>query len=425
VKFHHFAITAPAHALSMVMEGVMEHQKPNEAARLTTFGRRKVTPRVCVADGKQHIRTFLGEALEELGFITCECTQVSNLGALVDAQLPDLLVLGLSGGGIAAGEMLKVLANKEFQAKVLLLGPRDSYVVEAVRELGNELGIVMLPTLVTPFSSEGLRDSVAGFLPAEAPQSPPIDAAEAVRAGWLELWYQPMISTRTLMVQEAEGLIRLRHPTWGIVPPAYFIPDDGDPHFRELSEFVIAQAIDDWRYFVTQQGPVEIAINLPITFLQDPDSMKGLCRQIPDHPAFGGLIIEVNGTDVIPNIELLKEVARELRFHNIAIAIDDLGAEWPALIGLNDFPFPEVKVDRKFIAGCADDRLKRAMCGRILALANGYGARCVAEGVETRADFLAVREMGFDLVQGFLFAKPIPAKKFARTIMGRPMTVPQ
>lgn len=87
---------------------------------------------------------------------------------------------------------------------------------------------------------------------------------------------------------------------------------------------------------------MEIAINLPITFLQDPDSMKGLCRQIPDHPAFGGLIIEVNGTDVIPNIELLKEVARELRFHNIAIAIDDLGAEWPALIGLNDFPFPEV-----------------------------------------------------------------------------------
>jgi EAL domain-containing protein (putative c-di-GMP-specific phosphodiesterase class I) len=65
------------------------------------------------------------------------------------------------------------------------------------------------------------------------------------------------------------------------------------------------------------------------------------------------------------------------------------------------------------------------MCGRILDLANFYGARTVAEGVETRADFLAVREMGFDLVQGFLFAKPIPAKKFARTIMGRPMTVPQ
>jgi DNA-binding response OmpR family regulator len=102
----------------MVMEGVMDHEGTKESAKLTTFGRRKVTPRVCIADSKQHIRTFLEEALEELGFITCECTQVSTLGALIDAQLPDLLVLGLSGGGIAAGEMLKVLANKEFQSKV-------------------------------------------------------------------------------------------------------------------------------------------------------------------------------------------------------------------------------------------------------------------------------------------------------------------
>jgi EAL domain-containing protein (putative c-di-GMP-specific phosphodiesterase class I) len=103
----------------------------------------------------------------------------------------------------------------------------------------------------------------------------------------------------------------------------------------------------------------------------------------------------------------------------MAIAIDDLGAEWPALIGLSDFPFAEVKVDRKFIAGCANDRLKRAVCCQILDLADRYGARTVAEGVETRADFLAVREMGFDLVQGFLFTKPATAKKFARTILAK------
>ena len=111
----------------------------------------------------------MGEALEELGFITCECMQVSDLGALLDVQLPDLVVLDLSGGGGAAGEMLEVLANKEFSGKVLLLGPRDSYVVEAVRELGNQLRIAMLPTLVTPFSSETLRDCVFGLLPAETP----------------------------------------------------------------------------------------------------------------------------------------------------------------------------------------------------------------------------------------------------------------
>jgi len=395
-----------------------------DISKPTTFGRRKVAPRACVADRKQHIRTFLAEALEELGFIICECGQVGELDAILDARLPDLVVLGLSAGGAAAGEMLNALAAHAFDGKVLLLGPRDSRAMEAVRRLGEELGIAMLPTLATPFSSERLRDAIACLLPAEAPPNPPVDAAEAVRAGWLELWYQPKIGTRTLTLREAEGLIRIRHPTWGVIPPAYFIPADGDPHLRGLSEFVIGRVIDDWKHFVDQRGQIELAINLPIAFLKDPDVIKNLCTQMPDHSAFEGLIIEINGIDVVRNLERVTEIARELRFHNIAISIDDVGAEWPSLAGLSDFPFVELKVDRKFITGCADDRLKRAVCRQILDLADGYGARTVAEGVETRADFLAVRELGFDLAQGFLFAKPMAAKKFARTMLANPVTLP-
>ena len=93
----------------------------------------------------------------------------------------------------------------------------------------------------------------------------------------------------------------------------------------------------------------------------------------------------------------------------------DLGAEWLSLTGLCHFPFVELKVDRKFVTGCAKDRLKQSICRRILDLAGSYGARTVAEGVETWADFLAVREMGFDLAQGFLFAKPMSAQKFVQT----------
>ena len=392
---------------------------PEEACSLVTFPRRKIPPRACVADSKQHIRSFLAEVLEEFGFITRECAQVSEFGAVLDRQRPDLIVVGLSAGGGVAGELLKILASRKFDGKVLLAGPRDSGAAEAIYQLGNELDIAMLPMLATPFSGERLRDSVSSCLPVNASLSPSVNAVETLDACSPELLYQPMLDTRTLVPRQAEGLIRLRHPTWGSVPPAYFIPDDGDTRFRGLSEFVISQAIDDWRYFASQDVPVQIAINLPISFLQDPESVKSMCLQMPDHPAFEGLIIEINGTQVIRNLELVKDVAGELRFHNLAIAIDDLGAEWPALIGLGDFPYAEVKVDRKFIAGCADDRLKWAVCRQILDLADRYGARKVAVGVETRADFLAVRELGFDLVQGFLFAKPVTAKTFARTILAK------
>lgn len=107
--------------------------------------------------------------------------------------------------------------------------------------------------------------------------------------------------------------------------------------------------------------------------------------------------------------------------HKIAISVDDLGAEWLSLTGLCNLPFVELKVDRKFVTGCAEDRLKQSICRRILDLAAGYGARTVAEGVETWADFLAAREMGFDLVQGFLFAKPMSAQ-ISRRPAGPPRT---
>src|SRR5262245_55439588 len=115
-----------SHMCPVDQEGAMVTQGIEAPAKVATFGRRKVTPRVCVADSKQHIRAFLAETLEDLGFVTCECPQVSDLGAVLDAHLPDLLVVGLSAGGDPARELFETLAAKQFDGKVLLLGPRNS-----------------------------------------------------------------------------------------------------------------------------------------------------------------------------------------------------------------------------------------------------------------------------------------------------------
>jgi EAL domain-containing protein (putative c-di-GMP-specific phosphodiesterase class I) len=79
---------------------------------------------------------------------------------------------------------------------------------------------------------------------------------------------------------------------------------------------------------------------------------------------------------------------------------------------------------RQFIAGCASDPRKQATCRRIVDLADAVGARSVAEGVASRADFLAVREMGFHMVQGFPHATPMTAQAFVETVLDRPGTVP-
>jgi EAL domain-containing protein (putative c-di-GMP-specific phosphodiesterase class I) len=191
-----------------------------------------------------------------------------------------------------------------------------------------------------------------------------------------------------------------------------------------LSNFVVNRAIEDWHYFTTEHRAVQLAVNLPFNFFRDPDSIVNLCRRMPNHPAFDGLIVELSAVDVIADLDLARAVARQVRFSNIAISVDDLGAECLSLVGLDDFPFVEIKVDRQFVAGCADDRLKRVACRQILEVADGFGCRTVAEGVEHRADFFAVREMDFDMVQGFLLAKPMTAQKFALTSLRQPITIP-
>jgi len=396
----------------------------HESAKPIVFGRRKMVPRVCVMEPKSHLRAALMESFDELGFIVHPAGSTSEMLALLHIAAPDLIVLRLQAAGEDIPDVLCRLAAELFEGSILLVGIGGSPALAAVRGLGEELGLAMLAPLETPYRDDDLRQCVLMLLPRAPAPAPLVDVGEALHSGWLELWYQPKIDPRTLALAGAEALIRMRHPTWGIVSPAEFIPQEGDPHFRALSEFVVERAMADWRYFVSHYTAVELAINLPMSILEDPGAVEILQRHLPDHPAFKGLIVEFTGSDVIRDLPLAKRIARELRFNNIGIAIDDLGTEWSALADGGDFPFIELKVDGKFVSGCSEDRLKRALCRIIVDLADRLGARSVAEGVETRADFLVCRDLGFDLVQGFLFGRPMPARKFARKSLAQPVPTP-
>jgi hypothetical protein len=120
----------------------------------------RLMPRACIADSTRHMRIFLGRALQELGFVSYGCIHVAELRTVLDLYRPDLVLIGVSGGGIEACEMIEMLAAKQFQGKVLVLGPRISPMVAAVRGLGQKHGLRILPLLSTPFGAGDLRDCV-------------------------------------------------------------------------------------------------------------------------------------------------------------------------------------------------------------------------------------------------------------------------
>ena len=388
-----------------------DHQKTAQ------FGRRHAVPRVCVVDGKRHIRTFLAEALEELGFITWQCGRMSDVrGALADFG-PDLVVLGRLMPESDVTKTLHLLASDDFAGKVMLFGGRASLALLALHELGENSGLAMLPPLGTPFRDGDLHENLSSFLPVRPAPNLPIDIGEALRKGWLELWYEPKIDLREMSLRGADAMIRMRHPNWGILSPASFIPEN-DSDLRALSEFVVDRVMADWVYFTEGRSPIEMTVHLPKEALESSEFIDRMCLQLPDHAALARLTVEISSLDVSRNAALVRTAAKQLEAYNVGISIDDVMAE-SSWVDVVDFPIAELQVQGSFINGCADDRDKQTACEMALSIAGRLGARTIAKGIEQTADCRAVCKMGFDLGQGSLFAKPMEMHKFARTMLRR------
>jgi EAL domain-containing protein (putative c-di-GMP-specific phosphodiesterase class I) len=364
------------------------------------------------------VRSFLADILEDLGFVVRECAAAQVGQMLTDFQ-PDLIVLGPLGGEEEIFALLHGLTARSFAGKVMLFGGRSSPTLMQAQEWAEQLGLTMVPPLGTPFRDESLKDNLSAFLPIDPPPTVPVDVEQALANDWLELWYQPKVQTRSLTVGGAEALIRMRHPVWGIVLPAYFIPAANDPFQHKLTEFVIKRVVADRAMFAAQAAPIDLSINLPLAALEDSASFDGIVAQLPRIAALKGLLVEIDCAEVIADLPLVRQIATRLAFHEIGIVVDNIGPEGASLGEQSGLPFAEFKAARQYVDGCADDRLKRAVCSEIVATARGAGARSVAVGIERPADFETAARLGFDRMQGFMLAKPMAADKFMRTILAR------
>jgi len=361
---------------------------------------------------------FLAEMLDELGFIAREAVALDVRTTLREFR-PDLIVVGPLGGGAEVRAVLQILLAHGYGGKVMLFGGRSSATLVRTHEFGESAGLAMLPPLGTPFHDRDLDMILAGFLPVRPAPPLPVDVDEALCNGWLELWYQSKINPHSLVPRGAEALVRVRHPTWGVVPPAYFIPGSSDPFLHGLSQFVIARVLADSMQFASANHHVQISIHLPLQALENIQFMDRMMEHLPEKIRENGFLITVDCVDLVNDLMLVRGIAGQLATRNIGIAISDVDARGASIAGRRDLPVAEMKVDRKFIRGCADDRIKQAHCAEIVAIARDTGARSVAEGVETQSDFLAVRDLGFDLLQGHMFAKPMAPRKFQKAILSR------
>jgi len=239
-----------------------------------------------------------------------------------------------------------------------------------------------------------------------------LELAEALENKEFVLYYQPVISTADGMVSGFEALIRWNHPIRGLVPPSEFIPiAERSTLIGAIGEWTIAEAC---RMLARLPERFTIAVNLSTKHFRTAD----IASLVSESAKTAGiepkrLELEITESLLIENPEDMAQKLRDLKRAGMMIAMDDFGTGFSSLSYLLKFPFDKIKIDRSFVSASSEDNAAREILRAIVSLAGTLDMTVTAEGVETaeQADFL--RETGCDLLQGYLFARPMPEADLA------------
>jgi EAL domain-containing protein (putative c-di-GMP-specific phosphodiesterase class I) len=241
---------------------------------------------------------------------------------------------------------------------------------------------------------------------------PHVETDEALRSGWVEIWYQPKIDLKRKCLAGAEALARVRHPQHGVLLPGTFLPGVAEGSISRLTEHALIATLTNWTKFEEAGFNLHLAINVPVSVLLKLPIPALVERHRPKSERWPGIILEVTEDQIVRDLKLAQEIATQLRVSGISIAIDDFGAGYSSFSSLRELPFVELKLDASFVKECATDATNAAICQTAVDLAHRFGSAAVAEGIENAADLQALMVMGCDFGQGVLIAPPMPQERF-------------
>ncbi|MBC7168202.1 EAL domain-containing protein [Phenylobacterium sp.] len=233
------------------------------------------------------------------------------------------------------------------------------------------------------------------------------DLRQGLERGELSLHYQPKARAEDGCIVGAEALLRWRHPDRGPIRPDVFISAAEETGaIRELTEWTIRRALGDVEQLQWAGRRLLVSVNISGRLLGDQAFRDFVLETIEGGP--GDLCFEITETAVIENPAAAVEAIAAFRKAGVKISIDDYGVGLSSLSYLKLLEADELKLDRSLAASAHQGRRDRLIVRSTIELAHGLGMSVVGEGVETPEAQAALAELGCDLVQGYLIARPLP-----------------
>ena len=253
------------------------------------------------------------------------------------------------------------------------------------------------------------------------------DLHSAIERGQLHLEYQPVYTLDGRHMAKCEALLRWTHPEFGSVSPAEFIPIAEDSGIiTTIGDWVFRTAARQLAAWRSMNHRLQMTVNVSVLQLRAAD------QRMAQWPAFltelglaqHTMVAEITESVMVESSGATESSLRLLRAAGIEIAVDDFGTGFSCLASLDRLDVNCLKIDASFTRKLAPGARVIALCQAITAMAHALGLQVVVEGVETEAQLALLRDIGCDLVQGYLLSRPVRAEVLTGMLAGmaRPIT---
>ena len=241
----------------------------------------------------------------------------------------------------------------------------------------------------------------------------------ALEAEEFVVYYQPKVNIKDKSLYGAEALVRWMRDGQ-LIPPGQFIPVlERDGSICQLDYYVLRKVCQLIRQRKEQgKETVCISVNFSRRHLEDEDMVERISAILEEYGTDPSAIeIELTESEDYQNYEIMTRVVNELRAKGINTSMDDFGTGFSSLSMIKNLDLSVIKIDKSLIpldTDCADREKDRILFNHIVSLIRQLGKKTIAEGVETEEQLAYLREAGCDIVQGFIFDKPLPQDEFEK-----------
>ena len=243
------------------------------------------------------------------------------------------------------------------------------------------------------------------------------DFHDALEQKQFAVFFQPKFDIRpeTPVLCGAEALVRWQHPELGTVSPGIFIPlFESNGLIRDLDDYVWREAAAQIRAWKDRLGrSVPVSVNVSRVDMMDPNLTETLRGIVLENGIdFSDLHLEITESAYTQDAKQIVEVVSGLREMGFRIEMDDFGSGYSSLNMISSLPIDALKLDMLFIRTAFSEKGNTRMIEITLDISHSLSVPMIAEGVETEEQMLALRQLGCDIVQGYYFARPMPAEGF-------------